>query len=265
MDFPFTGTVSIPQSPPLGAASLGYRTCQFNVTPQASDITHANDPSFKFSDGPYYGARPNWTDPVLATTVNGALSLNNTGTAAGYIASQMQTSIAGSLGYLSAAKGFYVKTRYALSNADPDHWDAFYLNPMEKVNGALSYGEIDIQEGGYSKSGGMFSTIIQWLGPYVTGVGYGKGLQQSMFTAPAIDPTKPHDYGVSYNPIRKLLIYDCDDVPTFTVDTTQKDPNGNVIDDGIRNYHYYMILCPQSHGKNVPYSMLISNLQAWTP
>jgi hypothetical protein len=86
-----------------------------------------------------------------------------------------------------------------------------------------------------------------------------------MFLAPAIDRTSFHDYGVSYNPVRKLLIYDCDGIPTFTVDTSQKDALGNVIDDGIRNFHYYMIAVPQSHGKNVPYSMYISNMQAWTP
>jgi hypothetical protein len=252
-----------PMIPP-GAASLGYRTCQFNFTPQVSDITHVNDPTFKFSDGPYSGVRPGWTNPALATTVNGALSLNNIGAQAGYIAAQMQTSVAGSLGHLVAANGFYISARYAISGNDPDHWDAFYLEPQEKCNGALSFGEIDIQEGGWG-NGGMFSTIIQWLGPWTAATGYGKGLQESMFTAPAIDRTKPHDYGVSYNPVRKLLIYDCDGVPTFTVDTSQKDPKGNVIDDGIRPYHYYAILCPQSHGKAVPFSMLVSNMQAWTP
>lgn len=250
---------------PPGAASLGYRTCQFNFTPQASDITHTNDPTFKFSDGPYSAKRPNWTDPALATTVNGALSLNNIGTAAGYIATQMQTSVAGALGYLVAAKGFYCSWRMAISGNDPDHWDALYLEPMEKVNGSLSFGEIDVQEGNFSTLGGMFSTIIQWLGPWTAATGYGKGIQSSMFTAPPIDRTVPHDYGVSYNPVRKQLIFDCDGVPTFTVDTTQKDAKGNVIDDGIRNFHWYMIACPQSHGKNVPFSMLLSNMQAWTP
>lgn len=283
---PITGTATIPDpipgppgppgptgppgpaavvTPPFGASSLGYWNCQFNFTPQISDITFTNDPAFKFAAGLYYQTRPAWANPALATTVNGMLSLNNIGpqpagtSSNGNLATQMQTSTAGALGYLVAANGFYCQWRMALSGNDPDHWEALWMLPQEKVNGALNYVEIDLQEGGFAP--GMFSTVIQWIGPWPNYT----HTNHSNSTAPPLDKTLFHDYGVSYSPIRRQIVFYCDGVAVFTVDTSQKDAAGNVIDDAIRTYNYYMIAGAQSHKTNVPYSMYLANMQAWIP
>lgn len=244
--------------PPAGARLLGYGKSQFNFAPTLADISSNNDPTFKFARDLYYQPKPGWTNPACATMVNGVLSLNNLGGGGigttGNIVTQTQNSVATSLGYLVASNGFYCEWEEAISTIDPDHWEAMWLLPQEHLNGALSYVEIDVHEGGIRGLETMFSTAIFWTEPAATHVNYNSWNASN----PLIDRTKFNRYGVSYDPKGMKLRYYLNDFLNFTVDTAS-------FDHSIRPYRYYMIAGAQAHAKQLPYSMYIRNMQAWTP
>jgi hypothetical protein len=170
---------------------------------------------------------------------------------------------AGALGYIVAASGFYAEFTEAVTDGvSSDPFEALWMMPQEHANGNLSYLELDLQEGNYSTNGGMFSTVVAWL--------KSGGLKDlyHIFNAPTLDRSQFHRYGVSYDPVGQMIKWYCDDAVIAQTSTNQTGSlSGVYLDGAIKNYHYYMIADPQTHSgtTNVPYSMMVSNMQAWIP
>jgi Chitobiase/beta-hexosaminidase C-terminal domain len=259
-----TALYTITLGVPAGATALGYTVSQYNVAPQVSDIAMN---AAQWAAGTYKFSNRAFSDPGAGSaasgysTAQGVLALINSGSTAygsvGGITGQMPSSTAGSLPYLNCAQGFYSETHVAISGSDPDHDDTIFFLPQEHYNGNLPYLEIDMQEGFYQA--GLFSTVVSWL--------KAEGAKQnySSFGTPAFDQTQFHRYGWSYDPVGMKVTFYLDDVQTFQVSTNQTDANGQLLDNGIKAFHYYAIIYPQAHSTTapVPYTQYVSNVQAW--
>lgn len=270
-------TYTISLNTPAGALALGYTQSLFNFAPQVSDIAITTaqweSGTFKLANRYYGTPGTGWTDPTAVATAQGVLALNSVPTSGiagpgGGIYGQMPLTATGgggggpgALPYLSAVNGFYAEFHEAITNGvSTDPFEAMWLMPQEHSNGNLPYLEVDVQEGNYSTNGGIFSTVVAWASS-----GGLKDLYH-IFNTPALDRSQFHRYGVSYDPVGKMIRFWCDDVNTYSVSTNQTSPTSAInLDSAIKNYHYYMICTPQSHSNTPanPYSMMVSNWQAW--
>lgn len=269
---------------PAGAAALGYGTNQFYKEPQVSDIDFtATGTSLSLFPGLWYQTPPVWTNssganPPYATnvTISGksvlCLSQKGDGVTPG-LATQNANSAAGAIPYLYAANGFYFEWSSWLSGEDPDHWAALWALPQEhRTTGGghtdvTAYVELDVDEiasavagpGGYNSNTWQDSTVINWTGgPSFSPVDYQNSFSMALLGL-AIDRTKEHIFGISYDPTNKILQTWLDGAKTpFSKSTASFDSN-------INPYHYYLIMGPQQRGGQVPYNMYIRYFSGWTP
>jgi hypothetical protein len=162
--------------------------------------------------------------------------------------------------YLSGAAGFYVEFAMRMSSNDSDHFAGLYLETAEH-NGAKQdhlstdpagferWTEIDVSETGYGP--GSLATVIDWWGKYPL---YSHTTLNSYGHDAAIDFTKEHRYGISYNPATNVLQWYIDDKPTYKIS-----PQNSVI----KYWHYYLVMEASSHGSNHPYDMYIHYVRAF--
>jgi hypothetical protein len=246
---------------PVGATALGYTTQVFYDQPELTEVsTTDTDSTSKWYPGSFSSpVATNLAERELLSTVNSELTLS---LGAG-VSSETHLSKAGAIPLLSGAQGFYVEFAMRLSSNDTDHFSILYLQTAEHdlaKNDHIStdpagferWTEIDVSEGGYGT--GSLATLVNWEGTYphyTSQLTNSWGLTHDV----AFDWTVEHRYGLSYDPIKNVLQWYVDDVPTF-----KATPNATVM----KQFHYFMLMQAGSHGSHTPYDMYVHYVTAYT-
>jgi hypothetical protein len=247
-------------NPPVGAVALGYTTQVFYDQPTLTEVsTTDTDSTSKW----YPGTAVNPVSHNLASleflsTQNSELAI----ALGGGVSSETHASKPGAMPLLSGAQGFYVEIAMHLSSNDSDHFVGLFLQTAEHdiakddhlstdPAGFERWTEIDFSESGYGP--GSLATVVSWSGisPH-----YDPKVLNNFGHDAALDWTKEHRFGVSYDPATNVLQYYIDDVPTFK---TLPPPNSV-----IKQFHYYLNMEASSHGSHVPYDMFIHYVTAYT-
>jgi len=245
---------------PPGAAAFGYNHNAWFATPTAADVSLTANTTSKLFAGVTQSQ-------AHFTTVNGMLSLNQLGDGVNTGVSTIDNNnVRGALSTLPSATGWYIEAAMRITANDPDHWQAAYANPIEKfVSGATPYVEVDGDEqiGAQSANNlfyGSTNSALNWpTGSNGSSVTY-NNLSPPTF-GPNIDRTKEHIYGWGYDPIGKQCFFFLDGIKQpFTVATGTLGFDAN-----IATGHYFLVLNASSHGTNVPYSLIVRYISAWTP
>jgi hypothetical protein len=254
-------------NPPVGAAALGYTTQLFYDQPQLSEVSTSDTDS---TSTWYPGSDATLASRNLASLE--FLSMQDSELVMGLgggVSSETHDSKAGALPLLSGARGFYVEVAMHLSSNDNDHFIGLFLQTVEHdlakddhlstdPAGFERWTEIDLSESGYGPS--SLSSVMNWsgiwpdYGPKVIN-NYGKE-DNNYGMEGALDWTKEHRFGVSYDPAANVLQYYIDDTPTFK---TPPPP-----DSVIKLFHYYLVMEAGSHGSHVPYDMYVHYVTAYT-
>jgi hypothetical protein len=245
---------------PVGAAALGYTTQVFYDQPTLTEVsTTDTDSTSKW----YPGSDANLVSRNLASLE--FLSMQNSELAmalGGGISSETHDSKLGVIPFLSGAQGFYVEIAMHLSSNDTDHFIGLFLQTVEHdlarddhlatdPAGYERWTEIDLSESGYGP--GSLNSVMAWQGLWPH---YIPHLINNYNQETAVDWTKEHRLGVSYDPTTDILQYYLDDVPTFK---TPPPP-----DSVIKLFHYYLVMVAGSHGSHVPYNMFVHYVTAYT-
>ncbi len=242
---------------PPGAATIGYVKCILNEKPVAADIAPGRTGDYKWFSGEWY-AKPPSMDHY--STQEGALAIS----LGGDLVSAPQDFSPSELPLLPGAFGFYVEFDVRLSSNDPDHWPAVWLMPAEHngkqqdhhtgdPKGYERWMELDVDEGGFGP--GLTGTVHNWSGIYPQ---Y-KNLQNpNNVSSIALDRTKTHTFGASYDPKTSTV--------TWWVDGKKMMSAGKPYVPAIASKQsFYLILSTQSHGKENPYVMYVSGVRAYVP
>jgi hypothetical protein len=121
--------------------------------------------------------------------------------------------------------------------------------------------ELDVDEGGLAKSGGAMCSAIAWWGRWGLG-GFKSKISNNWATGEALDRTKVHTFGASYDPVKRQVTswvdgkqkwqtpIDCSSVPTIAA-----------------QQHFYPILSVWriDKGMHKSYSMHVSGVRAYVP
>jgi hypothetical protein len=246
---------------PVGATALGYTTQVFYDQPSLAEVSATDtDATSKWYPGSFSSpVNTNLAARELMSTVNTELAIG----LGGGVTSETHTSKAGAIPFLSGAQGFYVEFAMHLSSNDADHFSGLYLQTVEHnlartdhistdPAGFERWSELDVSEGGYGS--GSLATVVNWAGSYPH---YTSSLLNSWGLShdDTFDWTKEHRYGLSYDPIKNVLQWYIDDVPTF-----KATPNASVT----KAFHYYMVMGAGSHGSHTPYDMYVHYVTAYT-
>ena len=246
---------------PAGAAALGYTTQLFYDQPSLAEVSTTDTDSISKW---YPGTDANLASRNLASLE--FLSMQDSELVialGGGISSETHTSKLGGLPFLSGAQGFYVEIAMHLSDNDSDHFIGLFLQTVEHdlakddhlatdPPGYEHWTEIDLSESGYGP--GSLNSVMNWVGiwpHYVPHVINNYGHEA------AVDWTKEHRLGVSYDPKTDVLQYYLDDVLTFK---TSPPPPDSVI----KLFHYYLVMEAGSHGSHIPYTMFVRYVTAYT-
>ena len=252
---------------PPGAAALGYTVQMFHVVPTVAMVstTDTNTTSALYPGWPYASVTTNLQELKYLTMVNGVFTLNYTGagTPPLWVSSATHQYTHGTIPLLPGANGFYIEAGISLSSSDPDHYPAFFLEPVEhnpshqdhvatKPPGYEDWLEIDGLEEELSV-GTAQQNLIHYQGIY-------PNYTRTMNTWRSPTPftwTVEHVYGLSFDPIQRVVQYYLDGKPTnkasfATVPT--------IVD----AFHYYFILGARSHGLNKPYQMHVNYVAAYS-
>ena len=258
------------QSVPPGAAVLGYTNCVINDNPTAAEIASGETGNYNWFCGSFVAAQ---FSPTNCSTVNGALSLNFTGTSLN-VASVAKDLSASALPLFAGSNGFYAEFDVQLSDNNSDHWPAVWLMPTEHDHivgwpGALTnppidiyppdptnferWMEFDVDEGGWGS--GLAGTVHNWTG---ISPDYGNVQNPNNVDPTTLDRSQKHTFGGSYDPINGIVAWWVDGVYQMSAST----PYVPAI---AARQHFYLILSAQSHGSNLPYSMYVSGVRVYVP
>ena len=242
---------------PPGAAALGFSKRVINERPVATDIAPGVSGKFSWFSGQW------WDQPRSLkhySTQNGELAL----TLNGELVSAPRDFSAGKLPLLPGADGFYVEFDVRLSDNDPDHFPAVWLMPAEHDTkmrdqyagdppGYQRWMELDVDEGGFGP--GMTGTVHSHEGIWPKT----KQIQNPNNVSPAaLDRTKQHTFGSSYDPAKQTVTWWLDGV-------RQMNAGAPFVPAVAAKQHFYLILSAQTHGKKKPYTMFVSGVRAWVP
>ncbi len=95
---------------------------------------------------------------------------------------------------------------------------------------------------------------------------YWRFTQTNIGSAALIDFTQRHRYGVGWNPQKRTVTFYIDDVQQIQYSAVNGGPGLQSLgysDWSLMPWHYFMIMFPQTHGSNTPYSQILYNIQAW--
>jgi hypothetical protein len=244
---------------PVGATKLGYNNQVFYDEPKLTEVSTTDlDSTSKWYPGSF-------SSPVSHNVASREfLSMSGTELAIGLgggVSSETHASKSGPIPFLSGANGFYVEFAMRLSSNDADHFTGLFLQTAEhnlaKTDhlstdpaGYERWTEIDVSEAGYGP--GSLASVINWWGIYPH---YNSQVFNSWGHDAALDFTKEHRFGVSYDPATNVLQWYIDDVPTF-----KSTPPNSVL----KNFHYYVVMEAGSHGSHIPYDMFVRYVTAYT-
>ena len=244
---------------PSGAAELKYTKCIINEKPAVSDIAPGPKGLYKWFSGQWYAS----PKPPLSKYTNKeralALALG------GDLVSAPNDFSMGKLPLLPGSEGFYVEFDYWLSDSDPDHFPAVWLMPSEHNGlqqdqyagdpaGYERWMELDVDEGGFGP--GLTGTVHSSYGIYSQG--YKQVQNENNVCSAALDRTKKHTFGCSYDSVKQTVTWWLDGVKQMSAGAPYVPEIG-------AHQHYYLIISAQTHGKNTPYSMFVSGVRAYVP
>lgn len=263
---------------PPGAAALGYTEKVIDERPTAADIApdNANSGSYKWFNGAWWdGKRPpmslyGTTDGVLTIRYDPAIDVG------GCLIGTPRDLSRGALPWLDGARGFYIEFDTRLSDNDPNHWPAVWVMPVEHSGGSGNpvndvypgdppgferWMELDVDEGGLAKSGGAMSSVISWTGDPGQG-GYRSEISNNWATGKAIDRTKVHTFGASYDPIKRQVTSWLDGRQEW-----QTPVNCKSVPEIAARQHFYPILSVWriDKGTHTPYTLYVSGVRAYVP
>jgi hypothetical protein len=245
---------------PPGAAALGYTNCVINQSPTASDIAPGNNGNYKWFNGQYWATPPSHSS---YSTVSNVLVLNFSGTNLDLVSTPRDFST-GVLPILTASNGFYVEFDVRLSDNNSDHWPGVWLMPVEH-NFQMQdcypgdpakferWMELDVDEGGWGP--GLLGTVHAWTGIWTN---YVTTANPNNLSLVALDRSKQHTFGASYNPANQQVSWWVDGVLQMRAITPY-------VPAVALQQHYYLILSTYSHGQNKPYSMYVSGIRVYIP
>jgi hypothetical protein len=251
------GFHAMAQGVPPGAAALGYTLCVINEKPTAADIAPGSNGDHKWFSGQWWETPPPLSD---YSTVSNVLVLS----LGGDLVSTPRDFSTGALPVLPGANGFYVEFDERLSDNDQDHWPAVWLMPVENnaqeqdcypgdPPGFQRWMELDVDEGGFGP--GLLGTVHSWSGisPHYTNI-----WNPNNESTVALDRSRMHTFGGSYDPVHRRVSWWVDGVRRITAGS----PYVPAI---AARQHFYLILSAQTHGRNKPYSMFVSGVRAYVP
>ncbi len=278
---------------PVGASLAGYTKRIINEHPIAIEIENTNSSGHKWYNGTWFNDTPYTQKPrlnVYSTTSDNVLKVD----AGGRLMSVSPILVPGTLPLLPGKDGFYIEYEYRLSNNHPDHFSAVWLLPFEwkyssgdgwgsgglgptqpktsRLNsldayypdlypddplGYTRYMELDVDESGFGP--GLTGTIHSWGSINTNNIADGAfNLQNPNKVSPnALDRTQYHKFGASYNPINQTVSWYLDDIFQFTGIAPAVPLVG-------KRQNFYLLIWNQTHGANVPYSMYIKSVRAYT-
>ena len=196
--------------------------------------------------------------------VNGVFTLNYTGAGATtWISSATHQYTHGTLPLLPGANGFYIEAGIRLSSSDPDHYPSFFLEPVEhnpshqdhvatSPPGYEDWLEIDGLEEELSV-GTAQHNLIHYQGIYPN---YKRTMTYWRSPTP-FTWTVEHVYGMSFDPIARVVQYYLDGKPTLKASFA-------TVPTIVDAFHYYFILGARSHGLNKPYQMYVNYVAAYS-
>ena len=239
---------------PPGAAELGYSKQVINEHPAVSDIAPGRNGNYKWFSGQWYNKTS--PSPDHYTTNQGVLTLSLDGD----LSSAPLDFSESVLPALPGDKGFYAEFEVQLSDNDPDHWPAVWLMPVEHDNkqrdssppdppGFERWMELDVDEGGFGP--GLLGTVIDWKGIWPH---YERTLNENHFSKIPLDRTQKHIFGASYDPVQGRV--------TWWVDGARQ-MSAQTVSAVAAHQHFYLILSAQTHGKQKPYTMMVSAVRAF--
>ncbi|MDH7503041.1 MAG: hypothetical protein QHJ82_10085 [Verrucomicrobiota bacterium] len=244
---------------PFGAAALGYTKCVINERPTAADIAPGSKGPYKWFSGQWwYSEKP----PLSKySTQDGVLAIR----LGGDLVSAPNDFSTGKLPLLPGSDGFYVEFDYWLSDADPDHFPAVWLMPSEHnaahqdhyaddLPGYQRWMELDVDEGGFGP--GLTGSVHSHYGIYSQG--YQHIQNHNNVSRVAIDRTKKHTFGASYDPVKQTVAWWVNGVKQMSASSPEVPAVG-------ARQHFYLIISAQSHGKKTPYSMFVSGVRVYVP
>ncbi|MGR9037583.1 MAG: hypothetical protein ACU83O_13515 [Gammaproteobacteria bacterium] len=242
---------------PPGAAALGYTKCVINERPTAADIAPGSNGSYKWFSGQWYSPAKSLNH---YSTKDGVLVLSQ----GGDLMSMPRDFSGGKLPLLPGSSGFYVEFDVRLSENDPDHFPALWLMPAEHNSkqddhyagdppGYERWMEFDIDEGGFGP--GQTGTVHSGEGIYPK---YRQVQNPNNISSVAIDRSRKHTFGGSYDPIKQTVTWWVDGVK-------QMGAGAPHVPSVAAKQHFYLIISAQSHAKKKTYSMFVSGVRAYVP
>jgi hypothetical protein len=244
---------------PVGATKLGYTTQVFYNEPNMSDVSDTDtDSTSKWYPGTFASSVSHNVQELQNVAMkDGDLAIG----LGGGISSETHSAKAGGIPFLSGAKGFYIEFAMRLSSNDSDHFTGLFLQTAEHnlakddhlstdPAGFERWTEIDVSEAGYGP--GSLATVINWSGIYPH---YSPQTFNSYGHDAAMDWTKEHRFGLSYDPATNTLQWYIDDVPTWKSVSA---------DSVMKRFHYFIVMEASSHGSHKDYDMFIRYVSAYT-
>ena len=130
-----------------------------------------------------------------------------------------------------------------------------------ELNGFERWMELDVDEGGLAKSGGAMCSTISWWGRFSLG-GFKSEISSNRATGEALDRTKVHTFGTSYDPVKRQV--------TSWVDGKQKwqtPVDCSSVPEIAAEQHFYPILSVWriDKGMQKSYLMHVSGVRADVP
>jgi hypothetical protein len=165
---------------------------------------------------------------------------------------------------LAGSRGFYVEFTVQLFKSNPDYFPAVWVMPAEHsvphadhysadAAGYERWFELDVDEGGFTN--GFMGTAIAWEGKYPN---YIRTRSNPRWDVPVLDRTKVNTFAAAFEPGSLKVTWWLNGNEQYTAGP----PAVSAI---ARQQHFYLIVSAQTHGKNVPYSMRIIRVRAYTP
>lgn len=243
---------------PAAARALGFTRAVIDVCPQATDISPDGQGSFKLYNGVMWDSARAPLDAYRSVPDGLAMKLN------GGLATWSPVGAPGELPTLPGDKGFFVEFEAYLSSNERDHWPALWLMPREHN---LSQGdvypgdpkdfqrwmELDVDEGGFTT--GWLGTVHSW-----TGIWPKHQTERSPHweIGPVLDRRQPHTFSASFEP-KTLKV-------TWWMDGKKMSEAGPpAVPKIARQQNFYLLMNAQTHGKNIPYEMVVRRFRAFVP
>lgn len=242
---------------PPHAERLGFTHQLINEKPQSADISFISSSTARWFNGTWYTKNPPSRFSYGDKNQHLTLSLG------GNISSAFPTTGVGLIPLLPGSSGFYIEFTSKISSNNPDHWPALWLLPIEH-NGRQDdrfpddnyenehWMEFDIDEGGFGRN--ITGSVHAWSGNFPK---YKRISNQHKNFKKTLNRTHFHKFALSFEPDANLVSWYLDDKLMQIAGPPAISKYG-------KQHNYYIIISAQSHKMNIPYTMEVSSIRAYT-